>query len=112
MTTTAQRVSPNKNQEFESAMLKCLIIHTTDVDRTREFERKLRRSPEFVNSYDGWEQTATRTGTVISHRLYCYDLTSENVLKILKHLHKFGKTGGFAYKVKINPIPNGNHNFD
>ena len=93
-------------------MSKNLIIHTTDVARTEEFERELRRSAEFVTSYDGWEKTCSRTGTPISHRFYCYELSNSNMLKILTHLHKVGKTGGFHYKIKINQGANGNHNFD
>ena len=92
-------------------MSKNLIIHTTDVARVDEFERKLRRSAEFVNSYDGWEQTQSPTA-IISHRFYCYNLTNPDMLKILTHLHKVGKTGGFHYKIKINQGANGNHNFD
>ena len=112
MTTTAQRAIPNIKPGSSAKMLKNLIIHTTDVARTEEFERALRRSAEFVTSYDGWEKTCSRSGATLSHRFYCYKLSNPKMLKILTHLHKVGKTGGFHYKIKINPDANGNHNFD
>ena len=87
---------------------KNLIIHVTDASDS-QLKNKLRMNGAFKKTYDGWESTV-ESGVVKSTRFYYYGIQHQELLGMLKYLHRVGQS--HQYKIRINPNSEGNYDFD
>ena len=89
--------------------LKVLIVHVTSPN-PEQLKDRLDTLELFPKHYDGNEMTMGPGFQILSQRFYYYDVPSDDLLLMLRHLHQEGVD--FDYQVKINPQGQGNHKFD
>ena len=89
--------------------LRVLIINISSAE-PEKFKEKLDTLYLFPKYFDGSEFTMGPGFQILSQRYYYYDVPTEDLSAMLRHLHI--ESEGVVYQIKINPQGQGNHNFD
>ena len=89
--------------------MKVLIIHVTSPEPD-QLKDRLDTLDLFPKYHNGNEMSLGPGFQVISQRYYYYDVPSDDLLLMLRHLHQEGVD--YDYQIKINPQGVGNHHFD
>ena len=90
-------------------ILRNLIVNITSAE-PEQFKAKLDTLHLFPKYFDGGECTLGAGFQILSQRYYYYDVPTEHLAAMLRHIHT--ESEGVVYQIKINPQGQGNHNFD